>query len=290
MTEVSFTTLRYHIADRKAYVTLNRPERLNAIDDAMPGDIRRAVEMANDDPSVHVIILQGAGRAFCAGYDLKLFAESTRPDRWAQGPIWDPIKDFREMKRNTDDFATLWRSLKPTICKVHGHAVAGGSDIALSCDLIIMAEHARIGYMPARVWGCPTTAMWVYRLGAERAKHMLLTGDTIDGTTAAGWGLVLEAVPTENLDARVDELADRIAAVPVNQLVMQKLLINQAYDNMGLPGTQILATVFDGIARHSPEGRWFKEFAENHGFAAATAWRDSGQPIPDSGGAVPDTA
>jgi enoyl-CoA hydratase len=280
MGEVSFTTLRYHRADRKAYVTLNRPERLNAIDDVMPGEIRRAVEIANEDPGVHVIVVQGAGAAFCSGYDLKLFAESEAPQRWRQGPIWDPIKDFREMKRNTDDFASLWRSLKPTICKVHGHAVAGGSDIALSCDLVVMAEGARIGYMPARVWGCPTTAMWVYRLGAERAKRMLFTGDTIDGTTAAEWGLVLQAVPAEHLDARVEQLADRIAAVPVNQLVMQKLLINQAYDTMGLHGTQMLATVFDGIARHTPEGHWFKQFAEDHGFPAAIAWRDSGRPIP----------
>ena len=128
-----------------------------------------------------------------------------------------------------------------------------------------MADDARIGYMPARVWGCPTTAMWVYRLGAERAKRMLLTGDTIDGRTAADWGLVLESVPAAELDARVEALADRIAGVPINQLVMQKLMINQAYDNMGLHGTQILATLFDGITRHSPEGRWFQQFAATHG-------------------------
>jgi enoyl-CoA hydratase len=285
---MSFATLRYEVADRKAYLTLNRPERLNAIDDAMPGEIRRAVESANDDPRVHVIIVQGAGRAFCAGYDLKEFAEGETPHRWVQGPNWDPIRDYREMRRNTEDFSTLWRSLKPTICKVHGYAVAGGSDIALSCDLIVAAADAQIGYMPARVWGCPTTAMWVYRLGVERAKRMLLTGDTIDGATAAEWGLVGDAVPADALDARVEELATRIAAVPINQLVMQKLLINQAYDNMGLHGTQLLATLFDGIARHSPEGRWFTDFAQTHGFAAAVAWRDSGRPIPDGGGVVPD--
>ena len=203
-----------------------------------------------------------------------------------QGPVWDPIKDFRVMSRNTDDFLTLFRSLKPTICKVQGHAVAGGSDIALSCDLVVMAEDARIGYMPARVWGCPTTAMWVYRLGAERAKRMLLTGDTIDGRTAAAWGLVLESVAADRLDARVEELADRIAGVPVNQLVMQKLMINQAYDNMGLQGTQLLATLFDGITRHSPEGRWFQNLAATEGFRAAVEWRDSGRWIPEGGGPV----
>jgi enoyl-CoA hydratase len=275
-----FTSLRYEVRDRKAYLTLARPERLNAIDAAMPRELRGAVERANDDPEVHVIVLAGEGRSFCAGYDLKAFAEG---GVGTQGAVWDPIKDFRGMKRNTDDFMSLFRSLKPTICKVQGHAVAGGSDIALCCDLVVMADDARIGYMPARVWGCPTTGMWVYRLGAEKAKRMLLTGDTIDGRQAAAWGLVLESVPAERLDARVEELADRMAGVPINQLVMQKLMVNQAYDNMGLAGTQVLATVFDGITRHSPEGRWFRQLAADEGFHAAVEWRDSGRWIPEGG-------
>ncbi len=193
----AFRSLRYDVADRKAYITLARPERLNAIDRHMPGEIHAAVDRANDDPDVHVIVLRGEGRSFCAGYDLKAFAEG---GVGTQGTVWDPIKDYRAMKRNTDDFTSLFRSLKPTICQVQGHAVAGGSDIALCCDLVVMADDARIGYMPARVWGCPTTAMWVYRLGAERAKRMLLTGDTIDGRQAAEWGLVLESVPADDLD------------------------------------------------------------------------------------------
>lgn len=282
-----FSSLLYETRDLKAYITLNRPDRLNAINDEMPGEINAAIERANDDDDVRVIILQGAGRSFCAGYDLKAYAEGEPGTRWSQDTVWDPIKDYREMKRNTDDFFKLWRSLKPTIAKVHGHAIAGGSDIALSCDMLIMAEDARVGYPPARVWGCPTTAMWVYRLGAQRAKRMLLTGDTVSGSTAAEWGLALEAVPASQLDAAVDDLADRIAGVPINQLVMQKLMINQAYDNMGLSGTQVLATLFDGITRHSAEGRWFKDFAERDGFHAAVAWRDSGRHIPDGGGALP---
>jgi enoyl-CoA hydratase len=275
-----FETLTYETRGRVAVVTLNRPERLNAIDDAMPGEIRAAVERANADDEVRVIVLEGAGRAFCSGYDLKLFAEGAAGERWEQTEPWDPVRDYREMRRNTDDFFALWRSLKPTICKVRGYAVAGGSDIALSCDLLVMAEDAKIGYPPARVWGCPTTAMWVYRLGAQRAKRMLLTGDLIDGRTAADWGLALEAVPEAELDARVDALAERIAGVPVNQLVLQKLMVNQAYDNMGLAGTQLLATVFDGIARHTPEGRWFEQLARDEGFHAAVEWRDSGREIP----------
>jgi enoyl-CoA hydratase len=278
-----YATLTYGTQDRKAYISLNRPERLNAIDDAMPGEIRQAVERANADESVRVIVLQGSGRAFCSGYDLQLFAEGETPERWAQTDPWDPVRDLREMKRNTDDFFTLWRSLKPTICKVRGYAVAGGSDIALACDLLVMADDAKIGYPPARVWGCPTTAMWVYRLGAQRAKRMLLTGDLIDGATAAEWGLALEAVPESQLDARVEELADRIASVPTNQLVLQKLMVNQAYENMGLASTQLVATLFDGIARHTPEGESFEGLARSEGFHAAVEWRDSGRVIPDSG-------
>ena len=277
----AFTTLRLEVAGAVATITLARPERLNAIDDAMPGEIRAAVEVANADERVHVIVLQGAGAAFCAGYDLKHYAEGDRTNRYTQGLPWDPMRDYAFMKRNTEDFMSLWRSHKPTICKVHGYAAAGGSDIALCCDLIVMADDAKIGYMPARVWGCPTTAMWVYRLGPQRAKRMLFTGDLIDGRTAADWGLALQSVPASELDAAVAALADRIAGVPKNQLMMMKLTINQAVDAMGLEQTQMFATVFDGITRHSPEGLWFKRYAEAFGFQAAAEWRDSGRPLPE---------
>ncbi|WP_067673185.1 crotonase/enoyl-CoA hydratase family protein [Nocardia miyunensis] len=277
-------TVDYEVHERRAYLTLNRPDRLNAITADMAREIEEAVAQANADDSVRVIVVQGAGRAFCAGYDLKLYAEGGVEH---QGTVWDPIKDFRMMKGNTDHFFSLWRSAKPTVAKVHGYAVAGGSDIALSCDLVVMAEDAQIGYMPARVWGCPTTAMWVYRLGAERAKRMLLTGDTIDGVRAREWGLVIDAVPAAELDAAVEKLVDRMAGIPINQLVMQKLMINQAYDNMGLQTTQNFAVLFDGITRHSPEGRWFVDFAQQHGFGTAVQWRDSGRLIPDGGGDIP---
>ena len=277
---MKFTTLKYSVTGRIARIVLNRPARLNAINDRMPKEIRLAVEAANDDDRVHVIVLSGAGRAFCAGYDLKQFAEGDRRNRWIQAMPWDPMRDYKGMKANTDDFFSIWRSYKPVICKVHGYAVAGGSDIALCADIVIMEDKARIGYMPARVWGCPTTAMWVYRLGAEKAKRMLLTGDTVDGTTAEKMGLVYQAVPAKDLDRTVEALAQRMAGVPKNQLMMQKLMINQAYENMGLASTQMTATLFDGITRHSPEGVWFKDHAEKHGFHAAVQWRDSGRPIP----------
>ena len=279
---MKFKTLLYSSSGRIARITLNRPARLNAISREMPGEIRRAVELANADEGVHVIVLSGKGRAFCAGYDLKEFAESGATNDVTQDMPWDPMADYRIMKGWTEDFFSLWRSYKPVVCKVQGYAVAGGSDIALCADIVVMASDAKIGYMPARVWGCPTTAMWVYRLGAEKAKRMLFTGDTIDGMTAKSWGLVYDAVPEKKLDAAVEALAERMAAVPRSQLMMQKLMINQAYENMGLANTQMIATLFDGITRHSPEGMWFKREAEAHGFHAAVEWRDSGRPIPDA--------
>jgi enoyl-CoA hydratase len=277
---MDFTSLRYEVDGRIAHIILNRPDRLNAIDGAMPRELRGAVEMADGDDAVHVIVLSGAGRAFCAGYDLKRYAEGVSAGIQEQMP-WDPTRDLRGMKANTDAFMSLWRSPKPTIAKVHGYAVAGGSDIALCCDLVVMADDAKIGYPPARVWGIPTTAMWVYRVGAERAKRLLFTGGLLDGRTAAQWGLVSSSVPADELDAEVESLAARIAAVPRNQLHMAKLMVNQAYENMGMASTQLLATIFDGIARHTPEGFWFKREAERSGFHAAVEWRDSGRPIPD---------
>jgi enoyl-CoA hydratase len=281
---VNFQTLQYKKDDRVARITLNRPERLNAISEAMPGEIRAAVEQANDDADVHVIVLAGNGPAFCAGYDLKIFAEASGGNACIQDMPWDPMRDYKTMKGYTDDMLSLWRSHKPTICKVHGYAVAGGSDIALCADIVLMAEDAKIGYPPARVWGCPTTAMWVYRLGAEKAKRMLFTGDLVSGIEAKAMGLVYDAVPAAKLDAAVESLAARMAGVPKNQLMMQKLMINQAYENMGMQTTQMMATLFDGITRHSPEGIWFKALAEEKGFHEAVRWRDSGEPIPEPKG------
>jgi enoyl-CoA hydratase len=282
---MAYRSIRYAVAGRVATITLDRPERMNAISLDMPGEIESAVDTANRDDSVHVIVLTGAGEGFCSGYDLVEFAEQAGERPGSQlgsgddGRAWDSMADYFGMYEFTQQFMSLWRSYKPTLARVHGPAVAGGSDIALCCDLVLMAEEAVIGYPPARVWGCPTTAMWVYRLGAERAKRMLLTGDLVDGREAARLGLVLEAVPRARLDERVAEVAARIAAVPKNQLMMQKLMVNQAYDAMGLANTQRFATLFDGMARHSPEGLWFKKRAEEAGFKQAVRERDGGAPI-----------
>ena len=257
-------------------ITLDRPQVMNAIIDEMPVDLARAVERANDDDAVHVIVVSGRGKAFCAGYDLTYYAEANGNGQATQDMPWDPMRDYKFMKRNTDLFMSLWRSYKPTIAKVHGFAVAGGSDVALCCDMVVMAEDALIGYMPARVWGCPTTAMWIYRLGPEKAKRMLLTGDKITGREAKEIGLVLDAVPADRLDEKVEELALRLAGVPKNQLMMQKLMINQAVDAMGIANTQMIATVFDDITRHSPEGLNFKNRAEEVGWKQAVRERDLG--------------
>jgi enoyl-CoA hydratase len=182
---MTYQTLTYAVAGRVATITLDRPGRMNAINLAMPGEIADAVDRANRDDAVHVLVLTGAGEGFCSGYDLKEFAEAAGAQPGSQlgsatdagdARPWDPMADFFGMHECTQQFMSLWRSYKPTIARVQGPAVAGGSDIALCCDLVIMAEEAVIGYPPARVWGCPTTAMWVYRLGAERAKRMLFTG------------------------------------------------------------------------------------------------------------------
>jgi len=266
----------YQKDGRIGRITLNRPEVLNAIDDDLPVELAAAVARADADPDVHVMMLSGNGRAFCAGYDLAHYAETAGPDQITQEMPWDPVKDYAFMWRNTQAFMSLWRAMKPVICKVHGFAVAGGSDIALCADLTIMGETAEIGYMPARVWGCPTTAMWVYRLGAEKAKRMLFTGDRINGVEAEAMGLVLKAVPDDRLNAEVEELAARIASVPVNQLAMQKMVINQAIEATGLMNTQRLATIFDGITRHSPEGLNFKRRAEEVGWKQAVRERDQG--------------
>lgn len=274
-----YETLLYEVADRVATITLNRPERLNAINDVMPGELRRAVERADANADVHVIVLQGAGKGFCGGYDLARYAERQGEAHGTQDMPWDPTLDYAMMSRNTEDFMSLWRASKPVIGRIHGAAVAGGSDIALCCDLIVAAEDARIGYPPARVWGIPTTMMWVYRLGLERAKRMLFTGDLVSGREAEAMGLILKAVRADRLDDEVRALCDRIKGVPRNQLMMSKLAVNQAWENMGLRTTQMFANFFDGVARHSPEGMWFRERAQQVGFREAVRERDSGEPI-----------
>ena len=279
MEQTTFKSLLYNTSTdgKVAYITLNRPKQHNAIDQHMPLEIRAAVRSANANPSVHCIVLKGNGRGFCGGYDLDIYAANAQRGQTAgsqdlsQG--YEPFHEYASMKECTDCYSALFHSYKPTIAQVHGAAVAGGSDIALCCDLVVMADDARIGYPPSRVWGCPTTAMWAYRIGAEKAKRMLFTGDLISGSEAAAMGLILKAVPPTQLEETVELLTERIKSVPVNQLWMQKQVINSTIEGM-LCSTQRLATIFDGITRNSPEGVDFQQLAQRVGFKAAVSARD----------------
>ena len=252
-------TVLYEAGDGVATLTLNRPERLNTIVPELIADLREGLARAWEDGGVHAIRLRGAGRVFCAGYDIDWGSESMQA---AEGEEpWDPIADYQSMTRFVDAYMELWRSPKPVIAQVHGFCVGGGTDFALCSDLIVCAEDCRIGYPPARVWGSPTTSMWVYRLGLERTKRLLLTGDALDGRRAVEWGLASEAVPADRLDDAALGLARRVAQLPSNQLHMMKLLINQAYEQMGLRVTQLIGTLLDGSARHTPEGVAFTRAA-----------------------------
>ena len=241
--------------ERVATITLNRPKRLNTIVPELIEELNAALDRAQTDSDVRAIRLRGAGRAFCAGYDIDWGAELMK-EVDAEGP-WDPIVDYQVMSRYVDTYMRLWRSPKPVIAQVHGFCVGGGTDFALCSDLIACSDDCRIGYPPARVWGSPTTAMWIYRLGLERAKRVLLTGDAIDGRRAVEWGLASESVPEEELEGAGLALAKRVAMLPSNQLHMMKLLVNQAYEQMGMGVTQLIGTLLDGSARHTPEGTEF---------------------------------
>ena len=267
------STLTYEVTGRVARITLDRPERGNGITLAMPRELSDCVERANLDPAVHVIALAGNGKGFCGGYDLAEFAEQGMPNH-DPGEVWDPVLDWQMMSRNVRGFMSLFESDKPVVCKVHGFCVAGGTDMALCSDLLVIAEDARIGYPPARVWGSPTTALWAHRMGAQRAKRLLFTGDLITGAQALDWELAIEAPPAAELDARFEALVERISLTPVNQLVMMKLLVNDTLRAQGLHSTQTLGTLFDGIARHTEEGYAFQERAAREGWKAAVRERD----------------
>src|SRR5215208_4260274 len=266
-------TLRYDKDGRVGRITLNRPERGNGITLEMPRELTQAVEEANLDPEVHVIALAGEGKGFCGGYDLVWSAEATLPNH-EPNETWDPVLDWQFMSRNVRGFMSLFHSDKPVVCKVHGFCVAGGTDMALCSDLLVIADDARIGYPPARGWGVPTTALWSHRIGDQRAKRLLFTGDLITGAQALEWGLAVEAPPAAELDERFEALLERIALTPVNQLVMMKLLVNQALHSQGLQATQSLGVFFDGIARHTPEGYGFQRRAAESGWREAVRERD----------------
>jgi enoyl-CoA hydratase len=296
-------TMLYEVTGRIARITLNRPARSNAITLETPQELQACVERANMDPQVHVIALAGNGAGFCGGYDLVIGAEEMMrfggkdedgtwlPDspidpgvlarNHTPGEAWDPTVDHAMMSRNVRGFMSLFHSDKPVVCKVHGFCVAGGTDMALCSDLLVIEDRAKIGYPPARVWGVPTTALWAHRIGIEKAKRLLFTGDCLSGAEAVAWGLAIECAPAAELDARFEALLARIARMPTNQLVMMKLLVNSTVEAQNLRTTQVLGTFFDGIARHTAEGYAFQQRAAAVGFKQAVKERD--EPFGDVG-------
>ena len=271
-------TLRTETADGVRSIVLCRAAEYNTITPALRDELAAAIDEADADRDVHVILLRAEGPAFCAGYGLDWAVDAQAAERAAGEAgtrrAWDSVGDLQMMGRFVETYLKLWYARKPTIAAVQGWCIGGGTDMVLCADLIVAAEGARFGYPPSRVWGTPTTAMWVYRLGFERAKRYLLTGDEIPARTAADIGLVLEVVPDDALQAHAFGLAQRMARVPVSQLVMLKLLVNQTAENMGLTASRTLGTLFDGIARHTQEGLEFVRRAEEVGFRQAVRERD----------------
>lgn len=276
---MDYKTVLYKKDERIATVTLNRPEKFNAIVPPMPEEMEHAIGRANADRDVRVIILKGAGRAFCAGFDfsenLDHFSDWGVPAGKEQ---WDPGKDMMAVTSPfvgpVSKFMSIWNSPKPVIARVHGWCVGGGSDMVLLSDIIIASEDARIGTPYSRAWGCYLTGMWIYRLGLTKVKMLALTGDSLSGKEAAEIGLINKAVPVDKLEEEVQTLAARMANIPASQLAAMKLIVNQAYENMGLKTTQLTGSILDGYMRNTPEGLKFVETAMEKGVRAAVAERD----------------
>jgi enoyl-CoA hydratase len=264
-----------------AYVTFNRPEKLNTLNGALLDSFEKVIDRAAQSDAVRAIILRGAGRAFSAGYDLNPSGLRVAPEVQRPNRRWDPVRDYQNMSRNVRRFMKLWEVPKPVIAQVHGWCVGGGTDLALCSDLIFMADDAYIGYTPARVYGTPTSMMWVYRLGLEAAKRYMLTGDAIDAPAALRIGLVSEIAPAEELPGIVERFARRFENIPWNQLALNKLLINQAYENMGLRTTQMFGTFFDGMTRNTQEAIDWRDSFSSLGFRETIRRRDG--PFGDSG-------
>jgi len=279
-------TLRTETGDGVRQIVLTRAAEYNTITPALRDELAAAIDDADADHDVRVVLLRAEGPAFCAGYglDWSTAAQADESKRIASGGrVWDSVGDYRMMKTFVDTYMKLWYAQKPTIAAVHGWCIAGGTDMVLCADMIVAAESASFGYPPSRVWGTPTTAMWVYRMGLERAKRYLLTGDQISARKAVELGLILEVVPDDQLQAHALGLARRMAQVPVNQLVMLKLLCNQTAEHMGMASTRLIGTLFDGVARHTQEGLDFVKRADDVGFRQAVRERDD--PFGDYGSA-----
>jgi enoyl-CoA hydratase len=272
---MGYEMIEYEKQDRIATITLNRPGKYNTIRVEMWNELEDALSDANRDLAVRVIILQGAGDSFCAGFD---FSGGLKHFQGLGENEWDPGMDAmiatNPFAGPIPKFMAIWRGPKPVIAKVHGWCVGGGSEMALCADLVIASEDARLGTPYSRVWGCHLTGMWIYRLGLTRAKFYALTGESISGKEAAEVGLINFAYPLEELDEKVRFWAERLAGIPVTQLAAMKLIVNQAFESMGIHSTQYLGPILDGIMRNTPEGRAFVRTAMEKGGQGAVAERD----------------
>ena len=280
-------TVRYEERDAIAIISLDRPDKLNTLNESVVQGVADGIDRATASRGVRAIVLRGEGRVFTAGYDLVpeggggWSSSYDAPGPKAREGAWDPVRDYQWMNKNVERFMKIWHCPKPVIGQIHGFAVGGATDLVLCCDQLFMAEDAFIGYAPSRIFGTPTTMLWIYRLGLEHAKQFLLTGEAIDASTALRIGLVSRVYPAAELPARVEEYASRFQHIPANQLALNKLLINQAFENMGLRTTQLLGTLFDGVTRHTEEAyRWAESF-ESKGFRQVIRERD--QPWGDYG-------
>lgn len=273
---MSETMVKYAKSGAIASVTLNRPEKYNALRMELIEQLDDSLRDANRDDAIKVIILQGAGDSFCGGFDFSGGLEHY-PGITEDG--YDPGVDHHwttnQYTSYIPTFMGLWRGLKPVIAKVHGYCVGGGSELALCADIVIASDDARFGTPYSRVWGCHLTGMWIYRLGLAKAKYYALTGEWISGKDAADIELINFSYPLEELDERVDEMAKKLAQIPLTQLISMKLIVNQAYDNMGLQGTQTLGPILDGAMRNTPQGRAFVRLAMSEGVKTAVTRRDA---------------
>lgn len=276
----------YEERDGIAIIAINRPEKKNTLTESVVDGIAAGIDRATRSADVSAVVLRGVGDTFTAGYDLTQREERFdpaygAPNIDAREGAWDPVRDYRLMGNNVKRFMSIWECPKPVLGEVKGWAIGGATDLVLCCDLLFMADDAHIGYAPSRIYGTPTTMMWVYRLGLEHAKQFLLTGRAIDAETACRIGLVSRVCPPSELADEIEAEARRFVNIPANQLALNKLLINQAFENMGLRTTQMLGTFFDGMTRHTEEAyRWVEAFGEK-GFRDVI--RDRDRPWQDYG-------
>lgn len=268
----------FEVRDRIARITLNRPDKRNALGAGMISELHDALLEADALIDVNVIVLSGAGKDFCAGYDLAgAYAGGDGVDdgryRTTNGTLDDDCWGMEKTQRET---SLLFQIHKPVIAKVHGNCLAGGTDLALQCDMVVAAENARIGFPATRANGTPPSNMWMYHCGPQWAKRLLMTGDCVYGRDAVKIGLVLDAFPAERLDAEVDELARRISLVDSELLAAHKRVVNFALELQGAQTVQRVAAELDARAHlaQGPRRRQFKADMAAHGLKTALKNRD----------------